>query len=86
MRKLTALIGMSALAIAAAFTTIPPAARTGVRSFAGFFMPGYAGPANAEQARRMDWEKSMFVTAARGGMVARATFRSSAFPVQQPQP
>jgi len=33
----------------------------------------------------MDWEKSMFVTAARGGMVARATFRSSAFPVQQPQ-
>ncbi len=40
MRKLTALIGMSALAIAAAFTTIPPAAGAGATECTDVLAPG----------------------------------------------
>jgi hypothetical protein len=40
MRKLTALIGMSALAIAAAFTTIPPAAGASVTECTDVLAPG----------------------------------------------
>ena len=40
MRKLTALIGMSALAMAAAFTTIPPAAGAGATECTDILAPG----------------------------------------------